>query len=325
MGKTHFEAGILYYIIFSYLLGKYILLASFENITFYGAAVAGIAALLPDIDSNRSMINKYNPVVNKANKVLSKIMNGLSILFRLVFMTGGGIAIIYYKDVLVELMGGVDLFKGYEENIVYGVAIFLIVLGLGDRNIISYIPVIGTISRNITEFVNEIFKTLQRWLIIICYLIIAIYVIRYNHLHWNDRVVDIIAILPVITIFFPHRTITHSVEGAVIFIWGANYIFSKFDRKDLVFAFAIGYLSHLYFTDMLTKEGIPLSIIPRLIKKTCLYKRIKKNRVLYFFYRILDTRLSLRLMSTGTKTGNIFETFYIIIIAAVAGSLAFLL
>lgn len=64
-------------------------------------------------------------------------------------------------------------------------------------------------------------------------------------------------------LFYKHRTLTHSLLGAVLIFQGLKWLLPKilnanFVQVDLVFwAVSIGYFSHLV-ADAFTKEGLPL-------------------------------------------------------------------
>jgi len=313
-GKTHFKAGMLFYIIFAALLGKYV---SYGASTLSGVLTAGIAAILPDIDSRDSLINRRNPIVKAADKAVLKAENIVESLARLVFALALGAAIIYFKDTFAQQIGRIGIFNGNEKLVVYVLAGVVVVIGLSDKNFLSRIPVIGGICRKIMGFTDVIFCSFRKYLVFVFYLSAGVCLAVLNYMHWHDWFIYIVALLPLAALFSPHRSLTHSIEGAVIFITSAGYVFEKIGQRELFFAFAIGYISHLYFTDIFTKEGVPVSILPRLLKKTWIHKRFNTNVVYAFVSRVLNARISLRLMSTGTKKGNVFETIYLSILITV--------
>ena len=89
-------------------------------------------------------------------------------------------------------------------------------------------------------------------------LIIAFCIYKYHQYNF----VSLLAWL-ILTLNSKHRTFSHSIYGLILFV-------IMFINTNLFIPFIIGYSSHL-FSDMLTKEGIPLFLIK---DKKGKYKRI---------------------------------------------------
>jgi hypothetical protein len=147
-----------------------------------------------------------------------------------------------------------------------------------------------------------------------CSVILAI----YNLTNSNDVFIYIICILLVCMAIFPHRTFLHSVEGVIIFTISASYVFNNLGYEYLTGCFFVGYISHIYWADIFTKEGVPILSMPRFI--TNLLKKLNFHNK---FVSILEKTGKFKLkfppfITTGSYSGNLFEVIYIIVLLIVA-------
>ncbi|AOT68325.1 hypothetical protein [Geosporobacter ferrireducens] len=53
-------------------------------------------------------------------------------------------------------------------------------------------------------------------------------------------------------------------------------------------------------------------VLPRILGKIGLHKRLRKFKLYSLLYQVLNIRLRVPLISTGTKLGNIFEKGYVL-------------
>ncbi|RCX10409.1 LexA-binding, inner membrane-associated putative hydrolase, partial [Anaerobacterium chartisolvens] len=149
-------------------------------------------------------------------------------------------------------------------------------------------------------------------------------ILIYNLNSTGDGVVYLAGLLLIATAIFPHRSFLHSTEGLVLYSICAFYLAGKLGYAYLGNAFFLGYASHLYLADMFTKEGIPLSVIPMILKKAGVHKVLKKYTLYRAVYGVLDIRLRLPLSSTGSKSGDRLEGAYVLLLL-IACAAAFLI
>lgn len=111
---------------------------------------------------------------------------------------------------------------------------------------------------------------------------------------------------------FPHRTLTHTPEGMLMAYMGVSYITNLTKTPQYGVAFMVGYFSHLYLTDLLTKRGVYISIIPYILRKLkpIIPKKIWVKISRSSLYKNMNKSISLHLMSTGSKRGDFFENLY---------------
>lgn len=301
VGRTHYKAGVLFYLIFSMLLSRWL-----PRVSIVGVIVAAAAALLPDLDSGGSMINRRNPVMSGANRLVDLLDN----LIKIVFTGGIGVALIYFQEDVSAFMRKVHLFPHNEQKAVYAAAAVFIAAGLLGGELSTHMPLV----RDIVKGMERLLDTARKFISVVIYAAVGAALVSVNIRTWHDPLIYGIAFIPALAVLTPHRSFTHSVEGAAVFVFGAWRVFIDAGCPGLVYPFAIGYLSHLYLTDMLTKEGVPISFLPYVLKKTPLHARLKRNGICGLIYRVLDTRVSFAI----ARTGSGFETAYIIVIALVA-------
>ena len=139
----------------------------------------------------------------------------------------------------------------------------------------------------------------------------------YNVSNTNDIYIYIICFLLICIGVFPHRSFLHSIEGVIVFTISASYIFNKLGYEYLTGCFFVGYISHIYWGDIFTKEGVPILSTPRFI--ALLFKKIGiRNNFVYIFEKIGKFKLKLPPhITTGSDAGNLFEVIYIIVLFVV--------
>lgn len=329
MGLTHVRVGVLYYVILSVavipMLAVFPLLFGIHGnrISIVGIMVAALAAMLPDLDSQHSIINQMNPVTGLANKIIEIITRGLELIVRLVFSIGIAILIIKYAPHIIAQIERIQFLKQYADIITYGVAILLIISGaIGGSAIIS-VPLLGEGYKNIISLIRKGNSFLKRIVMFLVYAGAGFFIIIYNYKQVNDGVLYLVGVLLIVAVIFPHRTFLHSIEGLCLFSYCAFYFSHKIGYSYLGSAFFLGYSSHLYLSDMFTKEGVPLSILPRIIKKIGIYDRLSKNKIFSLVYNVLNIRLRIPISSTGTKVGNKIEACYVLILIIITAVVAF--
>ena len=81
--------------------------------------------------------------------------------------------------------------------------------------------------------------------------------------------------------------------------------------------FFVGYISHIYWADIFTKEGVPVLSLPRFIAKA-LRKLGIHNKFILILEKIGKFKLKLPPhITTGSELGNLFEVIYIILLLLV--------
>ncbi len=329
MGLTHVRVGVLYYVILSVavipILAVFPLLYGIHgnSISIAGIMVAAFAALLPDLDSQHSIINQINPVTGLANKIIEMITRGLELIVRLVFSIGIAALIIKYAPQVIAQIEHIQFLKQYADIITYGTALLLIISGVIGGSAIISIPLLGEGYKNIISLIRKGDSFFKRIAMFLVYAGTGMFIIIYNYKQVNDSVLYLVGFLVIAAVIFPHRTFLHSIEGLCLFSFCAFHLSQKIGYSYLGRAFFLGYSSHLYLSDMFTKEGVPLSILPRIIKKIGIYDRLSKNKLFNLVYNVLNIRLRIPISSTGTKAGNKIEACYVLILIILASVIAF--
>ncbi|KXG74963.1 metal-dependent hydrolase [Thermotalea metallivorans] len=324
MGRTHFKVGILSYLI----AGSVPLIATMPligkgkaEVSIAQACVAGLAALMADVDSQHSQINQMNPVTKTASQFIDSTENILKNILRTAFTIGIGIGILLFRKEFIQLLSTYNKITPYASMITYGSATLFIVLGSlgkkGDR-ILSNIPIVGYIYNQILSMVNQGGAFLKRFLMFMLYTGIGAWIIYYNYRFIRDPYLYLVGVLFIAAVSFPHRSLFHSAEGLIMFTLAVSYLTRRIGYPEFQHAFFIGYFSHLYLADIFTEEGIPLSILPRILKKIGLHGQMKKFWLYRIAYGIFNIRLRIPIIHTGTTKGNIFEEIYVFILLAAA-------
>lgn len=325
LGKSHVKIGILSCMLISTVpaINKF---ALFNNgfisiprgINFAGLALAGLGALAVDADSQHSKINQMNVVTGVFNESVSFIETILMTIINMVFTVGIGAFALYNADVLIKEMSKFSKVAPYAEQLVYGGALILIVLGIAGTKLARYIPVLGTLYNIISNVVSGAAALLKRAWMFLVYIGGGLYIIYYNYNHIHDFKLYLIGVLFIAIAIFPHRTFLHSPEGIILFSVCVSYLLGKVGYAYLAAYFIIGYISHIYWADIFTAEGVPLSSLPTI------FEIVKIDNVLIKFdvYKRIKDVLNIKLrlpphMRTGSDRGNFFETVYILILLAI--------
>ncbi|MTI53771.1 metal-dependent hydrolase [Geosporobacter ferrireducens] len=318
MGRTHFQVGILSYVLAStvpHIANLPVIGGGRGEINIAAACIAGAAALMADVDSQHSKINQMNPVVGSANKLVDTGEDILKRLLSIIFTLGIGSGILFFRSDIIKMLWYFDKIKPYAEGITYGAAAFFLILGVCGREgtrVLTKLPLIGNIYTGITTGINKGSALLKRMMMIIIYGGAGLWIIGYNASHGKDPYLYLVGALFIAAVIFPHRSFFHSIEGFLIFTAAVSYLSNRIGYPEFRYAFMIGYISHLYFTDIFTKEGVPLSVLPRILEKIGLHKRLRKFKLYSLLHQVLSIRLRVPLISTGTKLGNIFEKGYVL-------------
>ncbi len=327
MGSTHVRVGVLYYIILTIVILPVIstlpLLYGIHKYGFslFGLLVAALAAAMPDLDSQHSLINQLNPVTGVTNRIVDIVVNITGFVVKLVFTLGIAVLLFLYASQIINQLNQIQYIKPYSHVITYGAAAVLIVSGImGESGIVS-LPIIGGGYKILLSGIRKAGNFVKRSILVIVYAGSGFLIIIYNIKHSSDSILYIIGALLIAIAIFPHRSFLHSLEGLILFSYCAFYFSKRVGIPYIGNAFFIGYSSHLYLSDMFTKEGIPLSIIPGILKKIGLYERIDKVKFIRFVLQVLSIRLKIPISSTGTAAGKRIEALYVLILLIIASTI----
>lgn len=324
-GKTHLRVGVLTYIIL--VLAQVNIIIPFitvdKKLSLAGIAVAGIAALLPDIDARRSMINKHNVIINGQLKVLSVVeeilLNGLRAgmvvgLAYIVFTNANNIAGALQNS-------GIKILTAVQGIHIQTIAVIIALVGIISKKIMRKIPVVGALYNKLEDGISKAIDILKKSTFVIVYAGLGIGLIIYNYK--TNGIIDmyVFGILMICVAIFPHRTFFHSVvEGLLITSTLAVRTFIHLGYEYLGWCYVVGYASHLLLTDMLTKDGIYISVIHIILDKLKIGQFMEKK---FNWYRNIckflnKNKLRIPLMSTGSKSGDMFERVYVAILLGIA-------
>ncbi|WP_113675753.1 metal-dependent hydrolase [Vallitalea guaymasensis] len=288
-GKTHIKVGLLFYVLLSLLVGKIVWLMNLFpeiNYDYLSICVLILASIFPDIDEHNAMINTKNPIFKISNRIAYKFKEILK----------------WLTVIIVYLCVSYSLYMHYiatNNSLFLVISVFLILLSLLNRNIGKYIPFINVIYK----VLDKGYQVFRKYLYILVFCSLGLYLILYS----NIFLYKIWGVLSILIALMPHRSFMHSAaEGFVsvnILVYmtlnnlGYNYLFLPF---------FLGYFTHLFLADIFTYTGLPLfSLIPIFCNKI-----IRKNGVLY---KILNLRLRIPLMRTGSSREHIYVGLLIII------------
>ncbi len=280
-----------------------------KGISLVGLGVAAIAGLAVDADSQHSKISHMNPVTGAANGIIGMVENIIKIVIRLLLGVGVGLVILKYSKVLIGQIEGIKALKEYAALITYSIAAVFIFAGIASERTLRRMPVVGLVYRDISALINAGANVIKRIAMFLIYAGSGALIIIYNMHNTNDINLYSIAGLLIAIAIFPHRTFLHSIEGTIVFSISMAYLFNKIGYRELTGYFVIGYIAHIYWADIFTKEGVPLFSTPIIIKKI-LEKFGVKNEILDML-----AKFKLKLppfISTGSLSGNLFENVYIL-------------
>lgn len=321
MGRTHFKIGMLTYAI-AVTAPVYMNqnMMRHRSVSLIGILAAGIAALVVDADCGDSKINRANPITGTAIKTAEFFERVMKKIIRIVFTFGGGGILLYYSPRILSLMKNIQVLDIGKRatSIVYGTAALFIILGIlgykGEK-LLRKMPVVGHAYTAILKALHKFTSSIKRVLLLLIYVGTGSWMMLFNYNNLQDPMLYIIGVLFICTAVFPHRTFLHSPEGLILFSIAVVYVVKRLGLEHLSFPIIIGYASHLYLGDIFTAEGVPLSSIPLIFEKVGLHRILKKFRWYNKLFQLLDKRISITLMSTGTKWGNIFESICVIALA----------
>ena len=288
------------------------------GISLVGLGTAALAGLIVDADSQNSKISHMNPLTGTSNKVISNIDNLLKLMLKLLLGVGFGALILWYSKTIIGSLIKIKYIGKYAKMCTYFMSFIFIVLGVINEKSFKKIPIIGLVYKKLSSTISVGSHNFKRIAMFLTYIGSSIILAIYNFTNLNDAFIYLICILLICIATFPHRTFLHSIEGITIFTISASYVFNKLGYEYLTGCFFVGYISHIYWADIFTKEGVPILSIPRFIAE--LLKRLGlRNK----FVNILEKigRFKIKLpphITTGSDTGNLFEVIYIIALFIVA-------
>lgn len=305
MGRTHYTIGVLYYLLFCMIpMFTVIEFSDFSNLIICILAAA-IGAVFPDADSDHSLINSRNPVFKTSNKVVNHYKQLLKKAFAFVFF-----------NIPVVLIG---IYMYRNKNYSTGLLVFIFILfimsikgsRIGEK---VYVPILTEGLRAINTGAARI----KKMFMILVYFSVGISCIYFGKGNFQGILWGFIFIFIAI---FPHRTFLHSPEGIILVTVGVKFLEDKIMITNISTAFFIGYFSHLYLADIFTNNGVPISTIPLILKKTRIHNRLKKNKAYMRMYNILNKKLAISLIKTGSKMGSIIEGIYVFALFALVFSI----
>lgn len=322
-GKTHYKLGILYYIIFSILpLAVSVpIIRGNAEISLASIGAAALGALIADSDTEKSLINRANPVTRGTAKIANATQRIMKMILKLIIGVAAGSLILFNRTQIADFFG-----NNKRTNIIICLVAFICIFsGAANEKVIKRIPVLSLIYRMCSEISRATLNMVKRFSIITIYFSIGIGLVIYNLNSGNRIIIYVAAVILFGTAIFPHRAFLHSIEGFILYTFLAVNIAEAFAHPQLGNAFVIGYFSHLYLADILTNSGVPVSVVPRILKKTFIHTKLKKFAPYKLFIKVLDSKISASVMSTGTPAGNVFELVYcmvllIIVLALIANN-----
>ncbi|MGH4121981.1 MAG: metal-dependent hydrolase [Clostridium sp.] len=284
------------------------------GISLIGLATAGLAGLVVDADSQHSKINHMNPLTSASNKVINNLEKILKLLLRLFLGVGLGALILWYSKTIIWELEKIKFIGEYAYIFTYFTSFILIVLGVTNERFFKKIPVIGSIYKKLSAIISVGSNDFIRISIFLTYAGSSLILAIYNFTNLNDSNIYLICILLIGIATFPHRTFLHSLEGVAIFNISASYVFNKLGYEYLTGCFFVGYISHIYWADIFTKEGVPILSMPRFI--AVLLKKLGfHNNLVQFLEKIGKLKLKLPPhITTGSDVGNLFEVIYILLL-----------
>lgn len=296
MGRTHYALGVLYYLIICMIPTFTIIDFSDNKTMVIGILAAAIGAIFPDADSDHSLINNRNPIFKTSNKLINNSKELLKKIFAFTFFSILAILIIVYM---------------YEQNsfskglIISTTLLFILAFNgvkVGKR---IYIPVLTDGLRAIDTGAARMKKIFMTTV----YLSIGGVCVYLS----GGSIEGIIwGIIFMVIALFPHRTFLHSPAGLILVTVGVRYLEKRLYLYGISRAFFVGYFSHLYLADIFTNSGVPISTLPLILRKIGIHRSLKKYDSYMGLYSILNRKLSIPLIKTGSRFGGIIEGFYVI-------------
>ena len=284
------------------------------GISLIGLGTACLSGLLVDADSQHSKINHMNPLTGTSNKVTHDIEKLLRLLLRLLLGVGLCALIIWNSKTIIAQLSRIKFIGEYAKAGTYFMSFVFLVIGITNERIYKKIPIIGFIYKKLSNTISKRSNNFKRRTMVLTYIGSSAILALYNVANLNDLSIYLICILLICIVIFPHRTFLHSLEGVILFTVSASYVFNKLGYEYLTGCFFVGYISHIYWADIFTKEGVPVLSTPRFIAE--LLKKIGiHNKFVYSMEKAGKLKLKLPPhITTGSDTGNLFEIIYIIVL-----------
>lgn len=294
MGKTHLKVGIMYYFLISWLTTVVLIPAYSIKVTILGIAAAGVGALFPDADTDHSIINNRNPIFKASNNTINRFNKLLKKIIGFIFFAILGILIFVY------------MYKAayYPKQFII-LSMILFVLAFNSIKVGKYVPGLSRIYKSIDRGTLRIKKLIM----ISVYISIGIACIYFSRGQIKGVVWGVIFALIAI---FPHRTFLHAPEGLVLSTIGVKYLADIINMPYLTAPFFIGFFSHIYLGDIFTNSGVPISSLPVILRKTGIHEKLKQYVLYKNIYNLLNIKLKVPIIKTGSKIGSIFEWLYIV-------------
>lgn len=284
------------------------------GISLIGLGTASLSGLLVDADSQNSKINHLNLLTGTSDKVINDLEKFLKLLIRLLLGVGLCALILWNSKTIIAQLTRIKYIGEYAKICTYFMSLIFIVIGITNEKTYKKIPIIGLIYKKLSTMISKGSNNFKRTTMFLTYFGSSAMLALYNVTNLNDIFIYLICILLICIVLFPHRSFLHSVEGVVVFTISASYIFSKLGYEYLTGCFFVGYISHIYWADIFTKEGVPLLSSPRFMAE--LLKKLGfRNKFVYLLEKIGKFKLRLPPhITTGSDGGNLFEIIYIIIL-----------
>jgi len=241
MGKTHFKIGILSYcIILSIPLFAAIPYVTANGISLVQIIIAGIAALMPDADSQHSYINRLNPVTGAANKAVDIGENILIKIISFSFTIGIGGLILFNPGTLIKLFISAGVSYNKSKILVYligGVLVLLGLVGIKGERILKKLPIVGYIYMGVIRNAKSIVSIIRKYLLKLIYSSIGVWIIFYNINNYRDYNLYLIGVIFLGIAIFPHRSFLHSIEGLIALTMAVYYLSNKIGYVQAALAF----------------------------------------------------------------------------------------
>lgn len=284
------------------------------GISLVGLGTASLAGLIVDADSQNSKINHMNPLTNASSKVINDIEKILKLFLRLLLGVGLCALTLWYSKTIIAQLTRFKYIGEYAKSCTYFMSFIFIVLGITNERTYKKIPIIGFVYKQLLTVISKGSNSFKRISMLLTYAGSSAILAIYNVANFNDVFIYLICILLICIAIFPHRSFLHSIEGVIVFTISASYVFNKLGYEYLTGCFFVGYISHIYWADIFTKEGVPLLSTPRFIAEI-LRKSGIHNKFIYLLEKIGKFKLKLPPhITTGSDTGNLFEIIYIIVL-----------
>lgn len=316
MGKTHYRLAILYYLMLCSIpaLASIPLLSGINSISLAGILVAFLGAIWPDADTHHSLINNYNPITGVPNKLVDRTVKMILALVRLALTFGLSGILLYKLNYLVENLSSIGVPKDHAIKAIYVSTAVLFLAGMLGEGFIRLIPGLSQIYLSSKKYLRIAADYVKRFVFLIAYVSCAIYMIVRNYNGSGSLAIYLGAVYIIIVAVFPHRTFLHSVEGLILSTYFAFKIFSEIGSPYLATIFMVSYATHLYLADAFTVQGVHIFFIGYLLKKSALHHKLIQKQWYKYLFTVLNFRLRIPLVATGTPSGARIEFAYVILI-----------